>query len=167
MVLKIDKSGLSLSGKIEIHGHKAVSPSIEIRRDGISISGALEDVHLGELAIKSASLSMFIGRAVKNTTSRESGFSIQGNLNFHKIDIEVAAYMTYSKAEGLQWTVYGEIEGSGMKLSRLAPEVEGRWLDLQLSKVAFIASNTESPDGKYNVFAYPIKKGKFLSLDLK
>jgi hypothetical protein len=159
IILHIDKTGLNFSGAVTIDTHHSVKASISIKRDGIAITGSMVDIKLGEITIEKAELDVFIGRTVKNATSRETGFSIEGQVAFHNLEINVTLETAFPKEEGIHWTVYGEIEGTDMKLNHLAPEVKDTWLDLQLRQVAFIVSNMDSPECEENVFNYPIQKG--------
>ncbi|CUS15348.1 unnamed protein product [Tuber aestivum] len=159
LLFRIDASGLTLSGDVTIDEHRAVKAVVTIHRDGITITGSLKDITFGAVTITKAELDVFIGRTNPGTTSRESGFSITGNVHFHDMDISVSVHTLFEGGQ-VNWTVYGELEAD-LELSRLAPKVEGTFLDLSLRKVAFIASNVDSPAGveEFNVFNYPVRRG--------
>jgi len=144
-----------------IDGHRAVKAVVAIHRDGISITGSLEDITLGAVTITRAQLDVFIGRTNPGTTSRVGGFSITGNVHFHGIDVSVSV-QTLVEGGQVSWTVYGELDAD-LRLENLAPKVKGTFLDLSLTKVAFIASNVDSLEGveEFNVFNYPIRRGLF------
>ena len=164
LLFRIDASGLTLSGEVTIDGHRAVQAAVAICRDGISITGSLKDITLGAITITKAQLDVFIGRTSPGTTSRAGGFSITGDVHFHGIDVSVSV-LTLVEGGQVSWTVYGELDAD-LRLARLAPKVEGTFLDLSLRKVAFIASNVDSPAGVegFNVFNYPIRRGLFTLL---
>ncbi|PWW74494.1 hypothetical protein C7212DRAFT_364963 [Tuber magnatum] len=159
LLFRIDPSGLTLSGDVTIDEHRAVKAVIEIHRDGIAITGSLKDITLGVITITKAQLDVFIGRTSPGTTSRESGFSITGNVHFHDMDISVLVHTLFEGGQA-SWTVYGELDAD-LGLSRLAPNVKGTFLDLSLRKAVFIASNVDSPAGveEFNVFNYPVRRG--------
>jgi len=159
ITFRVDPNGLQFSGEVTVDGHRSVGATIAIKRDGIAITGSVLDIQLGAITVEKGQLDIFIGRPAGNETSRQSGFAITGNVSFHHLELEVAVYTTFTEGEGVQWTVYGEIEGTEMQLHRLAPDVKDSWLDLELTQVAFIASSCDSPKGCYNVFDYPIRKG--------
>ncbi|KAG0131970.1 hypothetical protein HOY82DRAFT_669707 [Tuber indicum] len=159
LLFRIDVSGLTLSGDVTIDEHRAVKAVVAIHRDGIAITGSLKDIALGDIAITKAQLDVFIGRTNPGTSSRESGFSITGTVHFHGMDISVSVHTLFEGGQA-SWVVYGELDAD-LRLDRLAPKVKGSFLDLSLRKVAFIASNVDSPAGveEFNVFNYPVRRG--------
>lgn len=159
MILRVATSGLSFSGGITIDGYFSAKATLKIHRDGISITGSVSDIKLGELTVEKAELDVFVGRLDPNTTSRETGFEISGKVHFRDMDISVALYTAFEESQPVMWTLYGEISAD-LQLNRLAPEVKGTFLDLRLRQVALIASNQDSPVGDFNVFKYPIRRGK-------
>ncbi|RPA89757.1 hypothetical protein L873DRAFT_1849165 [Choiromyces venosus 120613-1] len=161
LLFRIDASGLTLSGEVTIDEHRAVKAVVAIYRDGIAITGSLKDITLGAVTITKVELDVFIGRTNPGTTSRASGFSITGNVRFHTMDISVSLH-TLVEGGQVSWTVYGELDAD-LELSHLAPKVKGTFLDLSLRRVAFIASNVDSPAGveEFNVFNYPVRRGLF------
>lgn len=160
LILRIDTSSLSFSGELTIDGHRSIKATLRIHRDGISITGSVLDIHLGEIVVEQAELDIFIGRPDPNTTSRGSGFEINGKVKFRDMDISVSLYTTFEENQPVMWTVYGELD-AGLQLSALAPEVRGTFLDLSLRKVALIASNQDSPSGDFNICNYPIRRGMY------
>jgi hypothetical protein len=159
IAFRIDSKGLQFDGEITVDGHRASKSTASIKRDGVAIKGALHDIELDNVTVEHAELDVFIGRTCKNETSRESGFSITGKVLFHNVEIDVAVFLTRTDKQGTFWTVYGELDGTEMKLNTLAPGVKDTWLDLELHQIAFIASNTESPKVEGNVFDYPVQRG--------
>lgn len=159
LILRVATSGLSFSGQITIDGHSSLKATLKIHRDGISITGSLGDIKLREVTVEKAELDVFIGRIEPNTTSRETGFEISGKVHFRDMVISVALYTTFEENQPIMWTVYGEIDAD-FRLNRLEPKVKGTFLDLSLRQVAFIVSNQDSPTGDFNVFKYPIRRGK-------
>jgi len=158
IICRIDGNGLKFHGQITVDGHRSVSGTVSVKRDGVAITGALRDIKLGHITVEKAILDIFLGRMTKNESSRESGFAITGKVGFHDMVIDVDVFFTTTE-QGVQWAVYGELIGEGMKLQRLAPEVKDTWLDIELKQVAFIACNIDSPQGDYNDFDYPIQSG--------
>jgi len=77
------------------------------------------------------------------------------------MDVSVSVH-TLVEGGQVIWTVYGELDAD-LRLESLAPKVKGTFLDLSLRKVAFIASNVDSPAGaeEFNVFNYPVRRGLF------
>lgn len=158
LAFRIDADGVSFSGEVTIDGHSSAQAKVDINRDGIEISGGMQNITIGQVTIEAAQLEVFIGRTNPGTTSRQSGFAITGSVNFHNIEISVALYTVFEEGQPPAWTVYGELD-LDLQLSHLAPSVKGTFLDLSLRQVAFIASNQDSPSGNFNVFNYPVRKG--------
>lgn len=46
-----------------------------------------------------------------------------------------------------------------MKLNRLAPDIEGTWLDIELRQIAFVVSNSDALSRSYTTFGCPVAKG--------
>ncbi|KAL7269023.1 hypothetical protein RUND412_008329 [Rhizina undulata] len=144
--LNISSSGLSLTGVLILDRyHSSASAKLNLKRDGIQISGLLQPISLlPELTIKNAELNVFIGRTAEsqNSTSRESGVKIKGEVEIHGIRAAVYVHTSIHQKNMVHWTVYGEVEGD-MKLSRLCEDVKGTWMDWELAKFSIVASSVD------------------------
>lgn len=156
--LAITNSGVVLSGAVTINGHSTAAGEISIQKDGLYISGSIGDVDIESVSIKNARFDVFIGSSTNDAAcSRTTKFGIGGEVSFCGIDLEVALFL--EKAGGtFDWTIYGEAKGD-LLVSRLNPDLKGTFLDVSLSSLALIASSKEKPDGPYNKFRYPVRKG--------
>ncbi|KAK6329938.1 hypothetical protein TWF718_003365 [Orbilia javanica] len=157
LTLRISNKGLTLSGDVTINQHSSAYGLIRIAGDGLEISGGLGDITVGELAIHSAQFDVFIGTKAKDATSRSTKFAICGDVSIAGIDLKVGLYTETTNGKSY-WTVYGEAQGD-LSTSRLCKELKGTFLDIKFKSLALIASNKDEPDGSYNVFKYPVKKG--------
>ncbi|KAI5817898.1 hypothetical protein BZA77DRAFT_352510 [Pyronema omphalodes] len=163
LVFRVNDSGLTFSGGVTIDGHHSISGCISIKRDGIIITGSLSNIPLGAtgLYVENAVVDIFLGRVSGNETSRSSSFAISGVVRFKQLSIKVSVHTRVQKG-GVTTVVYGELEGRELGLSLLSPRVKGTWLDVRLSKMAFIYSDIDSPDflgDTNNPFSYPIRRG--------
>ena len=156
----MSNEGLTLGGSVTINKHSSAAGLIKICRDGLEISGSLGNIKFDDfdIEIRNAEFDVFIGTKSKGEASRSTKFSIKGDVKVADIEIKVGLYTETEDGE-FYWTVYGELDGD-LSTSRLCKELKGSFLDIRLQKLALIASNKDSPDGSYNVFKYPVQKGK-------
>lgn len=157
--LVISNSGVSLAGAITINGHSTAYGSIAIMQDGLHISGGIGDVEFESIQIKRASFDVFVSSSSNNSScARTTKFGIAGEVSFSGIDLSVGLFTEKASGSELQWTIYGEVAGD-LSIGRLNPDLKGSFLDVSLKGLALIASNKENPDGAYNKFRYPVRKG--------
>lgn len=157
--LVISNSGVSLAGAITINGHSTAYGSIAIMQDGLHVSGGIGDVEFESIHIKRASFDVFISSSSNNSScARTTKFGIAGEVSFSGIDLSVGLFTEQATGSELQWTIYGEVAGE-MSIGILNPDLKGSFLDVSLKGLALVASNKENPDGAYNKFRYPVRKG--------
>ncbi len=66
--IEITKGRLLLSGEVWVDSYKVAAAEVLISIDGVSISGAVDDLHVGEdLCVKEARLELIIGRVGQRT----------------------------------------------------------------------------------------------------
>ncbi|KAF3924770.1 hypothetical protein ABW21_db0200091 [Orbilia brochopaga] len=153
--LRVTNGLISFSGAVTLNGYTSVNASITLSTVGIEITGGVDDIDFGFVTIKNLHLDVFIGRIDSKGTPYRA--SISGTVDIEGIVVTVGLYVDgYGSTP--QWIVYGEIED--LKLSDLASVLRGTFLDLQLTKVALIASNREGQQVQLpNKFSYPVVKG--------
>ncbi|KAM0518165.1 hypothetical protein ACHAPE_004572 [Trichoderma viride] len=157
--LVISNAGVSLAGAITINGHSTAYGSIAIMQDGLQISGGIGNVEFESIQIKRASFDVFVSSSSNNSSSaRTTKFGIAGEVSFSGIDLSVGLFTEKATGSELQWTIYGEVAGD-LSIGSLDPDLKGSFLDVSLKGLALIASNKENPDGAYNKFRYPVRKG--------
>ncbi|PON25175.1 hypothetical protein TGAM01_v205861 [Trichoderma gamsii] len=157
--LVISNSGVAFAGAITINGHSTAYGSIAIMQDGLQITGGIGDVEFESIQIKRASFDVFISSSSNNSSSaRTTKFGISGEVSFSGIDLSVGLFTEKATGSELQWTIYGEVAGD-LSIGNLDPDLKGSFLDVSLKGLALIASNKEDPDGPYNKFRYPVRKG--------
>lgn len=157
--LVISNSGVSLAGAITINGHSTAYGSIAIMQDGLQITGVIGDVEFESIQIKRASFDVFVSSSSNNSSSaRTTKFGISGEVSFSGVDLSVGLFTEKATGSELQWTIYGEVAGD-LSIGNLDPDLKGSFLDVSLKGLALIASNKEDPDGPYNKFRYPVRKG--------
>jgi hypothetical protein len=154
--LSIGTFGLLFEGQVTVHGYTSVSATISISSVGVEIKGCVSDVDLDIVKIENAALDVFIGPA--GQTGRPYRVSINGDVKVDNVEFKAALYLGKSTEKNLNWTVYGEIDN--VVLSKFAPDIKDSYLDLDLKRVALIASNMDQPMEQVpNQWKYPVKKG--------
>ena len=154
----------TISGAFKIHDYSSVEAKIVLSQTGISVTATLDNVKFDDVEVEEASLDLFIGKA-GSSTKQGAGtavrLSINGKVKFLD-DLEVTAGVFFDKeptSKELQWAIYGMLE-EGHSIGSLSSSVKGGELDMPLSNVAFIASNTDvTPASFPNSFGYPVAKG--------
>ncbi|KAI1159157.1 hypothetical protein F5B18DRAFT_655977 [Nemania serpens] len=159
--LIVSNEGVALAGSITINGHSTAYGMISIMQDGLHIAGGIGDVTFEDVEIKSASFDVFVSSSSNNSScARTTRFGIQGEVSLAGIDLSVGLFTEKATGKELQWTIYGEVSSEEeMSIGRLNPDLKGSFLDVGVKGLALIASNKEAPDGNFNKFRYPVKKG--------
>lgn len=160
--LVIGSEGFFLQGTVTVNGPTSTSATISIAKNGISIGGAVGDLELfdGLVKIHEAELDVFIGRAIPEARSRDIKVAVSGHVTIKDLIIKAGLYYVRNAAGENQYTVYGEISGA-LKLRQLCSELQGTFLDVELTNIAFFVSNQDTPAvGALNSMKYPIKKGR-------
>ena len=162
VILSLDPTGISLTGQVTVDEYTAAEATIDINRDGVSISGSVTgDIKMDALTIKQASLEIFIAPSIPSKTQTPIHFGINGVVDFGGLEISSTLYLSNTPGEALQWTVYGEYDAAITSAS-LAPNLKGTFLDLPMRQIALIAGNTNSTvPGFTNKYNYPIIKGMY------
>jgi hypothetical protein len=161
LILNIDPTGISLTGQVTIDDYTAAEATIDINRDGVSISGSVSgNIKMDSLTIKQASLGVFIAPSIPSKTQTPIHFGINGVVDFGGLEISSTLYFSNTPGEALQWTVYGEYDAPITSAS-LAPNLKGTFLDFPMRQIALVAGNTDhAVTGFTNKYNYPIIKGK-------
>lgn len=151
------------------NGHSSASGYLRLGTDGLAIGGAITDYKVGDadITIKEAALDIFIAAANSSgssKTAKPTEFAIRGKVEFESSSVECGLVLSKDKkGSGLQWLVYGSL--NNIKLSRFVPELKGGDFDINLKKMAILASNKASDDGmsgrqELTTFeGFPVAKG--------
>ncbi|KAF3918172.1 hypothetical protein ABW20_dc0103714 [Dactylellina cionopaga] len=159
MYLNISNEGFALAGAVIINGHSRASGKIAFMRDGISISGGVQDMSFEGIDIHKAELDVFIGTKSQKNSTRETKVAIMGDVSFAGIDLQVGVYTKKpGNGKDFEWAIYGEAKGN-LSTSRLCPELKGTFLDISLTGLALMASNHDNSGGNYNAHGYPVVRG--------
>ncbi|KAK6497748.1 hypothetical protein TWF481_012150 [Arthrobotrys musiformis] len=173
-------TGIVLAGTVVIDGYTSTSARIAISKAGISIFGAITNVHIGEVTLTQAAINITIPLSASKSASPNAvvrplpaSFSISGNVKFG--DLEISAGLFFSKStpsstpapgaantSDKAWIIYGEFKDkNGLKASKLMPALEGSFLNFSLRNIAFMASsgNAIAPPGFLNSYNYAVTKG--------
>ncbi|KAF8305444.1 hypothetical protein DL93DRAFT_2160293 [Clavulina sp. PMI_390] len=173
------ESGLRLHvHHVRVGDHVVSEGTFEIGTNGVSLKAALDEgvATFGEFHITKAFLSVAFGRSSKAGSTTD--VLLGGEIEWKGWVIDVAVHIytpTNSKAitaggekgkgGGLEYTVYGQfantVEGNGLLLAKLIPELEGTFMeDIRLEGAAIIiASCDDGQLGPLNKSGYPIRKG--------
>ncbi|KAF3935290.1 hypothetical protein ABW19_dt0205397 [Dactylella cylindrospora] len=171
-------TGLALSGTVVVDGYQSTSARIAVSKAGIQITGAINNVELGEVTISRAAINITIPLSQSKSPNPNvvvrplpASFSISGTVKFGTLEVSAGAYFSKETAGAAAsngstpsktWVIYGELkDANGLRASRLMPGLEGSFLNFNLRNIAFIASNTNeaSPAGLLNTYNYSIAKG--------
>ncbi|KAK6346045.1 hypothetical protein TWF730_010378 [Orbilia blumenaviensis] len=173
-------TGIVLAGTVVVDGYTSTTARIAIGKAGISIFGAINNVHIGEVTITQAAINITIPLSASKSASPNAvarplpaSFSISGNVTFGDLDISAGLFFSKSAAGSTPgvgapgasqkaWVVYGELKDkNGLKASKLMPALEGSFLNFSLRNIAFMASsgNAITPPGFLNTYNYAVTKG--------
>ena len=113
-----------------------------------------------DVEVEEASLDLFIGKAgssIKQSAGTVVRFSINSKVRFLD-DLKVTTSIILDKeptSKELHWAINGLLE-EGHRIGLLSSSVKGGELDMPLSNVAFVASNTDvTPASFPNTLAIP------------
>lgn len=164
LLLEAGSSGIAISGSVTIEGYTSTKATISISSLGVSIQGQVEDIHLAkDVILKQASLDIFIGPS-RDTTLDGPGtsykFAINGTVSIGNIAVSASLFIGKDPTGNVIWTVYGGFQNS-VNISKIAPELQGTFLDFPLESACIIASNTDDHSAAGNAIPsyYPIVKG--------
>lgn len=151
--------GLVLHGEVTVNGYTSASATISLNTAGLEIKGSVENVVFDDLVtIEKAKLDVYIGVETSNT-GRAIRVQISGEVMWEGLPIIVGLFMDKIPGEPLQWTVYGDYEHD-IKLSHFSTAFEDTWLDIDITQLAFVASNQSTVSAQVpNKFKYPVKRG--------
>lgn len=159
--LVIGSTGFYLQGTVTVNGHTSYSAKISISKNGISIAGAVGELTVldGLVTIDHAELDVFIGSLKTGDGAMEVKVAVSGSVKIKELNFTVGIHYHQNSQGKKECTVYGEMEGA-LQLAQLSSQLRGSVLDLEIRKIALIASNEENPDvAVLNTMRYPVKKG--------
>ncbi|KAJ7214541.1 hypothetical protein GGX14DRAFT_611121 [Mycena pura] len=156
--LFLSSTGISIAGVVTINGHTSARGTLQLSKDGITISGRIGDLEYEGLIIREAEFDVFIASEMDTHCARASHFKIAGDLSLCGIDVKAGLFLDKGADGDLRWIVYGEAAGD-IRTVRLAPELEGTFLDVSLNRLALIASNYDAPMSSQTGIKYDIVKG--------
>ena len=172
LALVADSAGILVSGKVTIEGHSCAQASISLSRLGVEINGKVDDIVLAKnVVLREAALDVFIGPTSDTEVEgpgTSSKFAINGTVSLGSNSVSASLFLGKDATGAVVWTVFGSFNGA-FSLSKIAPELQGTFLDLNLQQACLIASNADgsSAAGPLIPPQFPVLKGVQIAASLE